>query len=139
MFINTIESIRKITKKRYLIVFLALALNACRTAPIYNSTDISISPRSTATDKEIGEAIWSAGRSLEWRIKKVRPGQMSGVFKKNTHRAVVAIHYDKAHFNILYQDSDNLKYDGNDIHVNYNVWIHKLEQKIQNKINFNLP
>jgi len=130
---------KKIINNKCVILLLALLLNACRTSPIYNTENISISPRSSATKSEVSEAIWSAGRRLGWRMEKIKPGEMRGIYKKNTHRAIIAIHYDKSHFNIVYLDSEELKYDGSKIHVYYNEWIKKLEKKIQNEINFRLP
>jgi len=120
-------------------VLLILGLNACKTAPIYNARDISISPRSSATEEEIEKTIWYAGRRLDWRISKVHPGEMQGVFRKRDHTATVAIPYNKTQFSILYLDSENLDYDGDEIHVNYNIWIKRLAEQIQNEIGFRLP
>ncbi len=139
MHVKLITPLKKITYKSGLVLLFALILNACRTAPIYSATNIPTSPRPSATDEEISEAIWSAGRRLGWRIEKIKPGEMRGIYKIRTHEAVVAIYYDKTHFSIEYLNSVNLDYDGNEIHVNYNVWIHKLEQKIHNEISFRLP
>jgi len=63
-------------------VLLIFGLNACRTAPIYNARHIPISPRSSATEEEIEKTIWYAGRRLDWRISKVHPGEMQGVYRK---------------------------------------------------------
>ena len=120
-------------------MLLILGLNACKTAPIYNARDISISPRSSATEEEIEKTIWYAGRRLDWRISKVHPGEMQGVFRKRDHTATVAIPYNKTQFSILYLDSENLDYDGDEIHVNYNIWIKRLAEQIQNEIGFRLP
>ena len=112
--------------KKIFIVLLIFGLNACRTAPIYNARHIPISPRPSATEEEIEKTIWYAGRRLNWHINKVRPGEMQGVFRKRDHTATVAIPYNKTQFSILYLDSENLDYDGNEIHVNYNIWIKRL-------------
>lgn len=138
MFITTTQRKKRISK-RILIVLLTLSLIACKTVPIYNARHIPISPRPSATENEIEEAIWSAGRRLEWYIKKVGPGEMLGLYRKRTHTATVSISYDRTQFSITYQDSENLKYDGSKIHKNYNVWIQTLAEKIQNEIDFRLP
>ena len=51
----------------------------------------------------------------------------------------VAIPYNKNQFSILYLESENLDYDGKKIHVNYNIWIKRLADQIQNEIDFRLP
>jgi len=130
---------KKTILRNILAVFLVFLVNGCRTEPIYQSANIPISPRPGATLEEVSEAIWYAGRRQGWRIEKIKPGQMRGIYKKRTHKAIVIINFDKSQFNIVYQNSENLKYDGSHIHVNYNLWIQKLEKKIQNEIGFRLP
>ena len=120
-------------------MFLIFILNACRTAPIYNANHIPISPRSSATIEEGEKTIWYAGRRLDWQINKVHEGEMRGVFRKGGHTMTVAIPYNKTQFSILYLDSENLNYDDGEIHVNYNIWIKRLAEQIQNEINFRLP
>ncbi len=137
-FGNITENTRTIGRK-ISILFVILLLNACRTAPIYNAENIPISPRASATDEDISETIWVAGRRLGWQIEKIKPGEMRGVFKIKTHSATVSIPYDRTQFSILYKDSENLDYDGNEIHKNYNVWIQRLVGKIQHEIDFRLP
>ena len=120
-------------------VLITFVFSACRTAPIYNARHIPITPRPSATEEEIEKAIWSASRRLDWLIKNVRPGELQGVYRKQTHKATVSIPYDRTQFSILYVDSENLDYDGSNIHVNYNVWIQRLADQIQNEIDFRLP
>ncbi len=135
MFVTTTQTKRTICK-RVLIVFLTLILSACRTAPIYNAKHIPISPDPSATEQDIEKAIWSAGRRLDWRIKKIRQGEMRGVYKKPTYTATVSIPYDRTQFSIIYVGSENLEYDGHEIHENYNVWIQRLADQIQNYIEY---
>ena len=136
---KTIEVRKKSLSNIIVIILFTLVLSGCRTAPIYNARDIPISPRPSATDEEIEKAIWLAGRRLEWRINKVRPREMQGLFRKQAHTATVLIPYDKTQFSIIYVDSENLDYDGSKIHENYNVWIQRLVDQIQNEIDFRLP
>ena len=138
MFITNKQR-KKYSSQRILVVLLIFGLNACRTAPIYNAIHIPISPRPSATDEEIEKTIWYAGRRLDWRISKVHSGELHGVFRKREHSATVAIPYNKMQFSILYLDSENLDYDDDEIHVNYNIWIKRLAEQIQNEINFRLP
>ena len=137
MIVTTTQTKRTISKS-VLIVLLTLILSACRTAPIYNARHIPISPDPSATEEDIENAIWSAGRRLDWRIKKIRHGEMRGVYKKPTYTATVSIPYDRTQFSIIYVGSENLEYDGREIHENYNVWIQRLADQIKNYIEYPL-
>lgn len=118
---------------------LFLVLSGCTTAQIYNAEHIPISPRSSATEEEISEAIWLAGRREGWRIDKTQPGEMRGTKEIRSHFMTVKILYDRSNFSIYYVSSANLKEKEGEIHKNYNVWIKRLENKIQNEISFRLP
>lgn len=116
-----------------------VALMGCTSAPIYNAENIPISPRESATDEEISEAIWSAGRRLGWRVDKVRPGEMRASLDIRSHSATVNIVYSHSNFSIHHTASENLDEDDGEIHENYNVWIKRLENKIQDEVSFRLP
>ena len=122
-----------------LFIAILILLSGCRSAPIYNAKDVSISPRLSASEEEIAEAIWSAGRRLGWSIKQVGEWKIKAVKHIRSHSLTVSIHYSKTAFDILYVDSENLNFDGQNIHENYNVWVRRLEERIQNEIEFRLP
>ena len=107
--------------------------------PLYNAKGVVISPRFSASEEEIAEAIWSAGRRLGWKIEGVGEWKIKAVKHIRSHSLAVSIHYSKTAFDITYFDSENLGFDGQNIHKNYNFWIHQLEEKIQNEIEFRLP
>ena len=44
--------------------------------------------------------------------------------------AQVEIPYDRVTYSILYRDSNNLDYDGVNIHSNYNGWVQRLSAEI---------
>ncbi len=122
----------------FIVVALVL-LCGCRSAPIYNAKDVSISPRMSASEEEIAEAIWSAGRRLGWQTEIVSDGNIKAVRHIRDHSATVSIRYSRTSFDIYYVNSENLDYDGQSIHENYNIWISRLAKKIQNEIEFRLP
>jgi len=128
-----------ITRGVLLIITVLVLLSGCRSAPVYNPKGISISPRPSASKEEIAEAIWSAGRRDGWQIEKVGEWKLKAVKRIRNHSATISIHYSKNTLDISYVDSDNLDFDGQNIHENYNVWIHRLTEKIQNEMRFRLP
>ena len=116
---------------RNVVFGLVLVIAACRVAPIYNVESSSFNSPQPLTLTQAGEAIQRAGTSLGWSVKEVRPGVMQGTLNIRDHRAVVDILYDTEAFSINYANSDNLKYDGTQIHKNYNSWVQNLEQQIR--------
>ncbi len=120
-------------------MILVLFSGCQTTAPIYNAKNISISPRHSASNEEIAEAIWSAARRRGWKTEIVGKWKIKAVKHIRSHSLTVSINYSKSSFDINYIDSNNLKFDGSNIHKNYNIWIHQLEESIQNEIKFRLP
>ena len=48
--------------------------------------------------------------------------------------ATIDIRYDLHSYSINYVDSQNLNYDGSNIHPRYNSWIQYLQTDIQNQV-----
>jgi len=108
-----------------------LFMVGCRTAPVYNVSDARFtSPPQSTSQQDIANAIVTAGRSLGWIMKEEGPGYILGTLHLRTHTAIVDIHYDNSTYSISYNDSTNLKYDGKNIHSNYNGWIQNLANAI---------
>ncbi|MGD8429772.1 MAG: hypothetical protein PVH31_05150 [Ectothiorhodospiraceae bacterium] len=114
----------------------ALFVAGCRTAPVYNVTDAPVSTMddSPVTMDQVHDAIVRAGTSLGWRMKEVEPGHMVGTLHVRTHMAQVDINYTTEGYDITYKNSSNLKYDGTNIHSNYNGWIQNLDNAIQSEL-----
>lgn len=110
---------------------LALALIGCVTNPVYNVTD---APVMTSTPgykaKDVRSAILQAGAAQGWQMKDIRPGLIVGTLNVRDHMAQVDIEYDRKTYSILYKNSYNLKYDGANIHKNYNEWVQQLNAAI---------
>jgi hypothetical protein len=123
---------------RAILLGLLLAATGCRThVPVYNvdSTRIessSIKPKPTLD--EIGVAIQRAGTSLGWLMESIQPGHIQGTLQVRTHRATVSIRFNTTAYSIQYKASNNLGYDGETIHPNYNGWIKRLNTAIHSEM-----
>jgi hypothetical protein len=115
----------------FLVLVVALGIG-CRTSLIRNveNAPITLQEGQNPSMKEIEKAIIVAGAGLGWRIKPVSPGNLVGTLALRDHVAVVDIKVDTEKYSITYKDSTNLKYDGTNIHSNYNGWIQNLEKSI---------
>lgn len=124
---------RVTTRNIAIALFAATALAACaRTAPVYNVTGMPVTAsKPNPTLDEVSKAIIRAGAGLGWQMAPVKPGEMVGTLHLRDHVAVVDITYDTKTYNINYKNSDNLNYDGQNIHKNYNGWIQNLDRAIK--------
>jgi len=123
--------IREVLKKYatpVVVLFLLLACN--HLAPVQDVGPEPIVP-APASIENVEKAILKAGAGLGWQMKPVAPGKIEGTLLIRVHRAVVDITYDMKTFSIKYKDSTELKYDGTNIHQNYNVWVADLAKQIR--------
>lgn len=115
-----------------LISTLVVVVAGCKSAPVLNVEDQSvISGNSRASMDDVKNAILRAGGGLGWNMRENKPGHIIGTLALRKHLAVVDIKYDTQKYGILYKDSNNLDYNGTNIHSNYNGWIQRLNQAIQ--------
>lgn len=117
-------------------IAIALALGvllgaACTTKPVYNVSSAPVPSARNASLDEVGRAIQRAGVGLGWHMQPTKPGHMMGTLSLRTHRAVVDIDYTTQSYSIRYKDSQNLDFDGANIHKNYNGWVQNLDKSIQ--------
>ena len=112
---------------------VSIAAGCAMTRPVLNVTDspvITSKPNPTLDD--VGKAILRGGaRSGGWVMRQMKPGHMVGTLTTRTHTAVVDITYSVKSYSIKYKDSTDLKYDGTNIHTNYNNWIERLDRNIR--------
>lgn len=125
-----------LNKKIIILIVLSLFLIGCRTAPVMNVSD---EPINTASGKApalsvITNKIVQAGVQLGWQMKKVKPGQIIGTLHLRDHMAQVVINYSNKQYSIKYQDSNNMNYDGTNIHANYNSWVQNLNNTIRTQV-----
>ena len=113
-------------------VLLLLAVASCRTAPLYNVENASLSTPASASVEDVERAIIRAGAQLGWQMSKQTPGHIVARLPVRSHLAVTDIRYTKETLSITYKDSTNLHYDAgaNVIHSNYNGWVQRLQNSI---------
>ncbi len=115
-------------------ISLLLILAGCKTNPILNIEKAPIEIAAKHSSKDIKKAIMRAGTELNWQMKPIKAGHIVGTLYIRTHVAVVDITYSKNSYNIVYKSSKNLKYNGINIHKNYNTWIKLLNRLIQKRL-----
>jgi len=86
--------------------------------------------RSGLTEAQVGKVIEREAFKLGWIVERKRPGRMVASLKLRSHWAVVDITYDASQYSIHYKESEQLEYNGEKIHRNYNNWILNLQRKI---------
>ena len=110
---------------------LLLILAGCTSNPILNIENAPIEIEAKHSSKDIKKAIIRAGAGLGWQMKFKKKGHIVGTLYLRKHVAAVDITYTKNSYNITYKSSQNLDYDGTNIHRNYNGWIQNLNRQIQ--------
>jgi len=115
-----------------LAVTLSLFALGCTTKPIFN---VSAAPVQTVKPNpslaEVEGAIRRAGAGLGWQMLPTKPGHILATLYLRTHVAKVDVNYTATTYSIMYNDSTNLEYDGQNIHNNYNGWILNLNNAIR--------
>ena len=109
----------------------AFLLVGCRTAPIRDVIDAKLQVGPASTREDIDEAIWRAGRKLDWSIVVLGPGRLQGTLHHRRHVAVVSILHDGEVFSICFAGSENLLHEDDRIHRRYNLWVARLAEKIE--------
>jgi 1-acyl-sn-glycerol-3-phosphate acyltransferase len=125
-------------KQLFAVCFLicaVLAVTGCRkSVPIVNHSS-PIPLVQNVSDKQIAEAIIRAGAKTGWEITPTKDKTLFGTLHvRGKHRADVIISYNEKTYSITYKDSDNLDYEGGNIHPNYNKWVSTLDANIRNEL-----
>ena len=124
---------------RLLLVSLAsTVVIGCRlTYPVHNVDNVAIvsTVGKRLTHDQVKEAITHAGAGLGWKIRESVPGHIVATLYVRNQMAMVDIRYNVSSYSITYRHSDELNYDGINIHQNYNSWIQNLKREINNQIN----
>ena len=117
---------------------IAALIGACASAsvPVNNFSAVPVGAKSNPTLEQVGAAITKGGTAAGWQMSPVKPGHMVGTYRIRRHLAVVDVTYTTAAYNITFNHGDpGLKYDGQTIHQNYNVWVEELEKLIRTHVN----
>lgn len=113
-------------------ILVLFAVGCAVTKPVMNVTDapVNASKPNPSLD-EVSKAILRGGRGAGWQMSEIKPGHMVGTLIIRTHTAVVDIRYSAKSYSIIYKDSTNVNYDGQNIHNRYNDWIMTLDKNIR--------
>lgn len=119
--------------KLALALLVITALAACsRMAPLYNVSAMPVvANKPNPTLDDVSKAIVRAGAGLGWQMVQTNPGLIVGTLDLREHQAVVDVNYTLQTYSITYKNSNNLNYDGQNIHKNYNGWIQNLDKAIR--------
>lgn len=113
-----------------LILVGLFALTGCRKgAPVYNPT-MPIEYGAELSQKDVEKAIILACPKTGWVPRKVDDNTIQATLNVRAHVAIVDITFDSDSYTITYKGSNNLKYNGETIHPNYNSWIKNLNNNI---------
>ncbi|MDR0762662.1 MAG: hypothetical protein LBF13_06405 [Campylobacteraceae bacterium] len=130
------------TKKLFLaslIIVGGMFYAGCSAAqqPLYNvqGSQVQSFDGKKLTKVQVEKAILQAGNQRGWVMKKIKDGVISATLYVRNHMALVEINYSATSYNITYKNSQNLNYDGTNIHKNYNSWIRNLDNSIQINLN----
>lgn len=127
---------KRLTRMLLIVVPALLAIGCAPLAPVMSITDQTIETSRPASLDEIGNAIVRAGASLNMQMRKVRPGIINATYVPlggagKGLSATMEIKYNTKNYSIEYKDSQGLKYDGTNIHRNYNKWVQSLDNRIR--------
>lgn len=123
---------KSILKVLGVVSIVLVFITGCRSGIVQNIVAQPVSVKQNTTDDQMYKAIKTAGLSLGWQVRKVKPGLAEAQLYLRDHMAAVEIPYTKEEFSINYKNSSNLNYNAekNTIHSNYNGWIQNLRNAI---------
>lgn len=104
------------------------ALAAGTPEPVANFRDLPVRTQGdTPSAAQVRAAIVSAAGKRHWMLVDGEPGKLvATLLVRGKHKAVVDISYSQQSFSVVYRDSENLNYDGQQIHNAYNRWVKDL-------------
>jgi len=114
------------------VIVVGIAACASGSVPVHNFSGVPIGAKSNPSLAEVGRAIASGGAAAGWQMSEVKPGHIVGSYRIRRHLAVVDVTYSTRTYDIKFKEGDaGLKYDGYNIHENYNGWVQELEKVIR--------
>lgn len=115
------------------IVIVGILLAGCirPLVPITNIENESLLLKSKFSLQKIGTEIKAAAVVRRWKIVDLAPDKFRATLNsRNKFILVVEISYTTTAISIRYKDSENLEFDGTDIHWKANKWIRDLQKQI---------
>ncbi|HEY4372744.1 MAG TPA: hypothetical protein VGN52_12530 [Burkholderiales bacterium] len=105
-------------------------LAGCAVQPVYSVPDQPITAGKSLKHDQVRAAIARGAARYGWKVRDEGPNTVVATIDLRTHHAEVTIKYDARHYSIEYKNSNNLNYDGTNIHHAYNGWVHNLQSAI---------
>ncbi|WP_318470216.1 hypothetical protein [Photobacterium leiognathi] len=124
-------------KKLFLTTLASLLIVGCTSKPVMNLNNVYVPTAVTGqqhTVEDVQKAILTAAEQRGWSARVIKPGLILANISVRTHSATIEIPYSSTSYSIDYKDSQNLDYDGTDIHRNYNNWVVRLSRSIQQQL-----
>lgn len=124
--------------KAIVLMLLTLLMLGCTSKPVLNIQGEMIPNTASGhalSSQEIEKAIIVAAKRRGWVARVVKPGLIEARLVVRDVRAAIEIPYGADRYSIQYKNSENLNYTGEKIHRNYNNWITKLSQTINDELN----
>ncbi|WP_305814745.1 hypothetical protein [Photobacterium leiognathi] len=124
-------------KKLFLTTLASLLIVGCTSKPVMNLNNVYVPTVVTGqqhTAEDVQKEILTAAEQRGWSARVIKPGLILANISVRTHSATIEIPYSSTSYSIDYKDSQNLDYDGTDIHRNYNNWVVRLSRSIQQQL-----
>ncbi len=86
---------------------------------------------SRASEEQIDEAIWRAGRKQSWEIEDIGRGHLRATRRWKRYVVVVSITHDRHQLRVAYADSENLRRSEGQIHQSYDRLVRRLVAGIE--------
>lgn len=121
-----------------LLLPLLLLLMAFHQLPLVNPQPIAVPAK--AAPEQVYKAITTVLARFGWVVASDKPGEIEATYAPRDFTARIGISYDRAHVQIRYLNSTNLKYEVKKdgityIHKNYTAWIRNLVTGISAEFN----
>lgn len=123
-------------KPGVLLILISFLFSGCATSnqPLINIDDSPMIGINNPSLKNIEDAILALNDRSKWQFVARKPGHIVGTLNINDTQATIDITYNTKTYNIHYNDSKNLNYDGKIIDSRYNGWITKLDRNIRSSL-----
>ena len=88
------------------------------------------------TIESVQQAIVKASAMRGWQITEKAPGHLQGVIRIKSQIAVIDILFDRNHYRIRHNRSENMKHKKNKIHKNFNIWVKVIDGDIRAMLSY---
>ena len=111
-------------------VLVIAATAYARSAPMVKYTDVIVESDKPLTLEQVKKVILTAASQRHWTASERDKNRIRLSYSRGKHSAVIDVVYTTKKYSIVYVDSANLNYEGENIHPTYNSWVNSLKQGI---------